>query len=46
MSLLAENYTDKLKFDDLLKNGLNGAPQGALVVKEPLFSYLQHSFQE
>jgi 5-methylcytosine-specific restriction protein A len=46
ISLLAENYTEKLILNDLLNHGLNGAPQGALVVKEPLLSYLQEFFKE
>ena len=45
ISLLAENETEKLTLDDLLNHGLKGAPQGALIVKEPLLSYLQEVFQ-
>ena len=37
---LAENHTSQLKFADLLEHGLNGSPQGALKVKEPLLSYI------
>lgn len=44
ISLLAENGTDKLTLDDLYNHGLNGVPQGSLVVKEPLLSYLQEIF--
>ncbi len=44
ISLLAENETEKLTLNDLLNHGLNGAPQGALIVKEPLLSYLQEIF--
>ena len=44
ISLLAENETNKLTLDDLYNHGLNGAPQGSLVVKEPLLSYLQEIF--
>ena len=44
ISLLAENETNKLTLDDLYNHGLNGVPQGSLVVKEPLLSYLQELF--
>lgn len=44
ISLLAENETDKLTLDDLYNHGLNGVPQGSLVVKEPLLSYMQEIF--
>lgn len=44
ISLLAENETNKLTLDDLYNHGLNGVPQGSLVVKEPLLSYLQEIF--
>lgn len=44
ISLLAENGTDKLTLDDLYNHGLNGVPQGSLVVQEPLLSYLQEIF--
>lgn len=44
ISLLAENGTNKLTLDDLYNHGLNGVPQGSLVVKEPLLSYLQEIF--
>lgn len=37
---LAENHTSLLKFVDLLEHGLNGSPQGALKVKDPLLSYI------
>ena len=45
ISILAENKTEKLTLDDLLNHGLKGAPQGALIVKEPLLNYLQKNFQ-
>ena len=45
ISILAENKTEKLTLDDLLNHGLKGAPQGALIVKEPLLSHLQENFQ-
>ena len=38
ISLTAENKTDKLTLNDMLNHGLNGVPQGALIVKEPLLS--------
>lgn len=44
ISLLAENETNKLTLDDLYNHGLNGVPQGSLVVKEPLLSYLKEIF--
>lgn len=44
ISLLAENETEKLTLNDLLNHGLNGVPQGALIVKEPLLSYLKEIF--
>lgn len=37
---LAENHTSQLKFADLLEQGLNGTPQRALKVKEPLLPYI------
>lgn len=45
ISLMAENKTDKLTLNDILNHGLNGVPQGALIVKEPLLSYLKEVFQ-
>ena len=44
ISLLNENDTEKLTLNDLLNHGLKGAPQGALIVKEPLLSYLKEIF--
>ena len=46
ISLMAENKTDKLTLNDILNHGLNGVPQGALIVKEPLLSYLKEVFQQ
>lgn len=44
ISFLAENKSEKLTLEDLLNHGLNGAPQGALKVKEPLLNYLLDNF--
>lgn len=44
MVLLAENETNKLTINDLLEHGLNGVPQGALKVKEPLLSHICSAF--
>ena len=46
ISLMAEDKTDKLTLNDMLNHGLNGVPQGALIVKEPLLSYLKEVFQQ
>ena len=33
--------TDKLTLEDLMLHGLKSAPQGAIIVKEPLLGYLE-----
>lgn len=44
MKLLAKNTTELLKLNDLCENGLKAAPQGSLIIKEPLLSYIQGVF--
>lgn len=43
ITLLKKNLTDKLTLEDLISHGLKSAPQGAIIVKEPLLEYLQAS---
>ena len=38
---LKKNLTDKLTLEDLMLHGLKSAPQGAIIVKEPLLGYLK-----